>query len=225
MYDYLLTPKPPPILQTREEASSLNIKPDSVSLGGISAGAHTTLVLQLLARDAGIPLCLVMASVPSTTPALTFTDYTDSPYPSFHEFAKGPILPWLSIRWFGSLTMPQDQLPALRAQWPDWWFGVLDAKDLKGVCPTFVRTGECDPLCDEGEAYALKLAQAGNKVTIKRYLGAVHTFMYWPALKSKQVYDADSIQALKEAHGTGVVPKTKAKSQSWFKWFFGILKM
>lgn len=194
--------------QAREEATALNIKSDSVSIGGISAGAHTTLILQVLARDAGIPLRLALATVPSTSSALTFKDYTDSPHQSFREFAKGPILPWASIKWFGNTAMPQDKLPELHAMWPGWWFSLLDAEDLdlRGLCPTFVRTGECDPLCDEGEAYALKLARAGNKVTIKRYLGAVHTFMYWSTLKSKRAYDADSIQALKVAHDIAGAP-------------------
>lgn len=150
-----------------------------------------------------------MPTVPGTSPALAYKDYTDSPYPSFREFAKGPVLPWATIQFFGKYAMPQDKLPELRAMWPEWWFAldVLRVDELKGLCPTFVRTGECDPLRDEGEAYAFKLAQAGNTVTIKRYLGAVHTFMYWPGLKSKQAYDAESIRALREAHhGTTASP-------------------
>lgn len=184
---------------------SLNIKKDSVSVGGISAGAHITLVLQRLARDAGIALKLAMPSVPATTACLSYKDPSDSPYASFREFANGPVLPWASIKFFGNYTMPEDQREALRAMWPDWWFAPVGSavENLKGLCPTFVRTGECDPLCDEGEAYALKLAQAGNKVTIKRYLGSAHTFMAWPTLGKKKEYDADSIQALREAHGTG----------------------
>lgn len=165
-----------------------------------------------------------MPTVPCTTPALTYQEPTDSPYPSFREFAKGPVLPWASIRFFGSLAIPEDKRAELHALWPDWWFALdtRETKDLQGLCPTFVRTGECDPLCDEGEAYAFKLARAGNKVTIKRYLGAVHTFMYWPALKSKQTYDQESIQALRDAHGTwgNVTPETT--SQSWVKWLFSI---
>lgn len=145
-----------------------------------------------------------MPTVPCTTPALTYQAPHDSPYPSFRAFAQGPVLPWTSIRFFGRLAMPEDQLAALRAQWPAWWFALetRDTTELRGLCPTLVRTAECDPLCDEGEAYALKLAQAGNRVTVKRYLGAVHTFMYWPTLPSKQTYDDESIQALREAHGT-----------------------
>ncbi|KAL2193258.1 Alpha/Beta hydrolase protein, partial [Corynascus similis CBS 632.67] len=51
----------------RESASQLNINPTSVSIGGISAGGHICLVLQHMARDAGIPLKLCMASVTPAT--------------------------------------------------------------------------------------------------------------------------------------------------------------
>lgn len=154
-----------------------------------------------MARDAGVPLKLCMASVPPATEGLSYKDYTDSPFSSFHEFARGPILPWNRIKYFGQLCMPQDKLPELRNMWPDWWFAPLSAPNWAGLCDTFIRTAEVDPLRDEGEAYAVKLVAGGNKVTIKRYLGCPHTFMYIDALKKKQEYDRDAILALKIAHG------------------------
>jgi acetyl esterase len=42
--------------------------------------------------------------------------------------------------------------------------------------PTLVVTAEHDPLRDEGEELALRLAQAGIEVTATRYLGQVHGF-------------------------------------------------
>jgi acetyl esterase/lipase len=97
--------------------------------------------------------------------------------------------------------MPQDKLPELRAMWPDWWFAPIRAPDWKGLCDTFIRTAECDPLRDEGEAYGMKLVAGGNKVTIKRYLGCPHTFMYLPCMKQKGAYDQDAVDALRVAHG------------------------
>lgn len=141
-----------------------------------------------------------MATVPSATDALDYKEVTDSPFPSFQEFEKGPVLPWLIIKWFGTLTRQEDKLEELHRLWPAWWFAPLNAENFKDLCPTFIRTAECDPLRDEGEAYALKLAQAGNKVTLKRYQGSVHTFMFWPGVKAKEEYDLDSIEALKAAH-------------------------
>ena len=97
--------------------------------------------------------------------------------------------------------MPPEQLPSLREMWPDWWFAPLQARNWSNLCDTFIRTGELDPLRDEGEAYAMKLVAGGNKVAVKRYLGCPHTFMYVSSMKRKQEYDQDAIAALKAAHG------------------------
>ncbi|KAI0125649.1 Alpha/Beta hydrolase protein [Xylariales sp. AK1849] len=187
---------------TRNSAESLNIKPDSVSIGGISAGAHISIVLQHIARDIGIPLKLCLATVPPATEGLTYKYYTDSPFPSFHEFYRGPILPWASIKFFGETSFPRDKLEEHLALLPDWWVAPLKAKNWSRLCDTFIRTAECDPLRDEGEAYGMKLVAGGNKVTFKRYIGCPHAFMVWKDLQQKKDYDEDSIQALKTAHGT-----------------------
>ncbi|KAK3897530.1 Carboxylesterase NlhH [Staphylotrichum tortipilum] len=185
----------------RNSATTLNVNADSISIGGISAGSHICLVLQHMARDAGIPLKLCMASVTPATDALSYTYYTESPFPSFHEFSRGPVLPWERIKYFGRLCMPPEQLRSLREMWPDWWFAPLRAPNWNNLCDTFIRTGELDPLRDEGEAYSMKLVAGGNKVTVKRYLGCPHTFMYIDSMKRKQEYDQDAIAALRAAHG------------------------
>jgi len=184
----------------RDASSRLNINPTSVSIGGVSAGAHICLVLQHMARDAGIPLKLCLVSVPPSTDSLGYRFYTESPFPSFHEFHRAPVLPWKRIQYFGSYTMPPDKMPELRKLWPDWWLAPIRAQNWSGLCDTFIRTAEIDPLRDEGEAYGMKLVAGGSRVTFKRYLGCPHTFMYMPFMKQKEEYDKDAIQALKRAH-------------------------
>lgn len=183
-------------------AEKLNINPDSVSVGGISAGGTISLVLQHLARDAGVPLKLCMAAVPGTDKSLMYDDPSESPYPSFTEFANGPVLPFARIRLFGGICFPRDQLPERLALVPEWWTCPIRAENFRGLCDTFIRTGAVDPLRDEAEAYGFKLVQAGNvKVTMKRYTGCPHMFMYWRPMPQKHEYDEDSIRALKDAHG------------------------
>lgn len=187
--------------QARDSAATLNLNPASVSIGGISAGAQIALVLQHLARDAGMPLKLCMPSVAPTTEAFFYKFYTESPFPSFHEFYRGPILPWARIQWFGKHCIPPDKAAELTRTWPDWWFAPLKAPNWSGLCDTYLRTAECDVLRDEGEAYGMKLVAGGNTVTFKRYLGSPHTFMYLPCMKQKHVFDQDAVAALKAAHG------------------------
>lgn len=190
--------------KVRDASSTLNINPTSVSIGGVSAGAHISIVLQHMARDAGIPLKLCLATVPPSTDSLTYKFYTDSPYPSYHEFNRAPVLGWKRLQYFGRYAMPQDKMAELRKLWPDWWFAPIRAPNWSGLCDTFIRTAEVDPLRDEGEAYGMKLIAGGTKVTMKRYLGSPHTFMYLPFLKTKAEYDRDAIEALRVAHGIKV---------------------
>lgn len=156
--------------QVRDSHQELNIDPDSISIGGISAGAVFCLILQHLARDAQIPLKMAWVSVPSTTDILLHAAdaYAKAPYPSFIEYAKAPCLNWARLMYFGALAFPKEQVEEIRAKRPGWWLAPLTAPEFKGLCDTFISTAECDPLRDEGEAYGLKSIAAGNKVTMKR---------------------------------------------------------
>jgi acetyl esterase len=52
----------------------------------------------------------------------------------------------------------------------------LRVDSVEGVAPAVVVTGEYDPLRDEGEAYARRLADAGALAAEHRYPGMVHAF-------------------------------------------------
>jgi acetyl esterase len=53
----------------------------------------------------------------------------------------------------------------------------LKASDLSGLPPTLLMTTEFDPLRDEGDAFAEKLARHGVSVTHRRYDGMIHGFL------------------------------------------------
>jgi acetyl esterase len=55
-------------------------------------------------------------------------------------------------------------------------------EQLEGLPPALVIKGENDVLCDEGEAYARKLLEAGVRVTAVRYHGTIHDFVMLNAI-------------------------------------------
>ena len=53
----------------------------------------------------------------------------------------------------------------------------MDADDHEGLAPAFVLLAECDPLVDDGLAYADKLRAAGNAVELELVRGVTHDFI------------------------------------------------
>ncbi|KAF2813021.1 alpha/beta-hydrolase [Mytilinidion resinicola] len=189
-----------------EHASETNGLPDSISIGGISAGGQIACVLQHMARDARVPLKFAILSVP-TTDFHTYFPTPDHhapfhPLPSVARFAKAPSLPASRLAFFKSHVFPDEHRDFIEKEVPLMWRAPLHAPNFKELCDAFVITAECDPLVDEGEAYGRKMVEAGGMVIFKRYLGVPHPFMHMTkALAKARQYENDVCAALKMAHG------------------------
>ncbi len=145
-----------------DQADAWGLDPTRLAVGGDSAGGTLAAVTALHARDAGLPLALQVLITPGTTA------YADTE--SHERFAQGFLIDKLLIDWFFSHYIDPEQ----RA---DWRFAPLESPDVEGVAPAWVALAECDPLVDEGLAYADRLRMAGVPVELELYRGVTHDFV------------------------------------------------
>lgn len=146
---------------TVEHAGELRIDRARLAVGGESAGGNLTAVVTLMARDrGGPPILLQVLEIP-------VTDLTMSSR-SIVENGEGYLLTRTAMEQYRDfyLADPGD------AKNP--YASPLLADNLSGLPPALVTTAEFDPLRDEGEAYAARLAEAGVPVTQRRFEGHVH---------------------------------------------------
>lgn len=142
-----------------QNAERLGIDRNRISVGGDSAGGNLAAVVALKSRDKNGPAIALQAMVYPVTDLFSFD--TDS----YREFAEGYQLTKVAMEWFRDLYLSS----AGDARNP--YASPLLACDLRGLPPALVITAECDPLCDEGEAYAKRLQDAGVPVMYARYPG------------------------------------------------------
>ncbi len=134
----------------------------AVAVGGDSAGGNLAAAVTLLARDEGIPLSAQLLVYPNT-------DY-QSDTVSLREGDDPFLFNKTSVAWYWShyLAAPEDGLNPLASP--------LRAVTLEGLPPALVITAEYDPLRDQAEQYADRLAGSGVEVKLSRYEGMIHGF-------------------------------------------------
>ncbi|HJV59777.1 MAG TPA: alpha/beta hydrolase [Albitalea sp.] len=168
-----------------DEGASIGLDGTRLAVGGDSAGGTLAAVCAIHARDVDLPLRLQLLITPGTT-AHADTD-------SHRRFANDFLLEAKGIAWFFDHYID----PAWRE---DWRFAPLLADDLDGVAPACVVLAECDPLVDEGIAYADKLRLAGVDVALELYRGVTHDFIkLGRVLPEAHEAQAAAAAALKEA--------------------------
>jgi acetyl esterase len=173
-------------------AAEYALDPARFAVGGDSAGGTLAAVCAVLARDAGIAPLLQLLIYPSTC------GRQDTP--SHARLAEGHLLTGETIQWFFNHYLRD------AADRDDWRFapldGTRDAPSFAGLAPAWIAVAEYDPLVDEGEAYAQKLRDAGNAVTLVHYAGMIHEFFKMGSfVDDTRRAHAEAAQALRAAFG------------------------
>lgn len=175
------------------EGATRGLDTRRMALGGDSAGGTLAAACAIEARNAGLPLTLQLLFYPGCA--------GHQNTPSHTTFASGFVLEEPHITFFFEqyIRNPADR--------DDWRFAPLDGKgpdgqevDLGDVAPAWVGLAECDPLVDEGLAYADRLRLAGVRVDLEIYRGVVHEFIKMGrAIPEAATAHADAARALRHA--------------------------
>jgi acetyl esterase len=194
--DYRLAPEHPfpaavedcyaALVWVSEHAGEIGGDPDRLAVGGDSSGGNLSAVTALKARDLNGPaLAFQLLIYPPTNLASMDTDSwntLDDDYLLTREavdFMRGEYVPDLSDRKLADVS------PLL-------------AENHSGLPPALVITAEFDPLKDEGEAYAQKLAAAGVPTRHIRYEGVLHGFFGIPVFRKGRTSLQETAETLRE---------------------------
>ena len=142
-------------------ARELGADPDRLALGGDSAGGNLAAVTAIEAARSGLPLRLQLLIYPATD----MTGKTESR----RLFAAGFMLTQSGLaeaehHYVGSRDRTDPRASPMKADLP------------AGLAAAYVATAGFDPLRDEGEEYARRMAAAGVDVTVRRFDGHIHSF-------------------------------------------------
>ncbi len=162
-----------------DHAAEIDVDPARLAVGGDSAGGNLSAAIALKARDeGGPPLRYQLLVYPVMNHGFDTESYRDN--------ADGYLLTRDMMEWFWGHYLTSDDHGAHPLASP------LRAADLAGLPPAMVITAEYDPLRDEGEAYADRLAAAGVPVDRIRYDGLIHAFWQMPAVFPQALDAADA---------------------------------
>lgn len=161
-------------------ATRLGLEPRRVAVGGDSAGGNLATVVALMARERGGPALVHQVLI------YPVTDHNLNT-PSYVENGTGYVLTREGMRWFWNHYLARE------SQGREPFASPLRAPSLAGLPSALVITAECDPLRDEGEAYAARLRDAGVPVTVTRYAGMFHGFVRMTSILDKARTALDEI--------------------------------
>ena len=147
------------------QGKALGVDPSRIAVGGDSAGGTISTILAHMARDEGIQLALQLLIYPGTSGGIDAQRF-----PSHQHYAQGYVMDTELVHYFfDSALRNTDNAP--------WQFSPLNAPNFSGLAPCWLGLAECDPLYDEGMAYADALRVAGVTVDLEIYRGVTHEFI------------------------------------------------
>ena len=174
-----------------EHGDALGVDGGRVAVGGDSAGGNLTAAVALMARDRGRPPLLFQLLIYPVTAA-------DFETASYQACAEGYGMSRADMIWFWDHYVPD------AAGRKNPYAAPLHAADLSGLPPALVITAEYDTLCDEGEAFAARLHDAGVPTTLARYEGQIHGFVgNFAIMEQGRVAVDQAAEALREAFARG----------------------
>ena len=173
-----------------EHSGEIGADPARLAVGGDSAGGNLAAGVALRARADGPALAGQLLVYPNTD------QLADD------ESMRAADDPFLfnrhSVAWYRQhyLASPGDAASPLASP--------LRAESLAGLPPALVITAEYDPLRDQGEAYARRLADDGVQVELSRFPGMAHGFFTMAGtVDASRAAIAQAASQLRAWFGTG----------------------
>jgi acetyl esterase len=149
----------------RHNAEEIGGDPARIVLAGDSSGGNLATVAARHARTSeGPPVLMQVLFYPSTN--ISSFDAN-----SFREYGEDHLLTEKSVESFRAFYLPE------RSDWTSPDASPLLAEDLGGMPSSLIIGAGCDPLRDEGEAYARKLSERGVTVTYHLEPHLIHAFL------------------------------------------------
>ncbi len=153
--------------------------------GDSSGGTLSAVVAQHAPGIPGLRIVLQVLIYPGTDLRMVSETYRTN--------GEGYFLTAAKMRWFIEkyLSRPEDALDPRASP--------LLAPSLAGQPPALILTASLDPLLAEGQAYAVRLEEAGTPVEIVNYEGWPHGFFFWSETESARDATARIVAALGSA--------------------------
>ncbi len=147
-----------------ENPEQLGADPERIAVGGDSAGGYLSAVVALKAAEWGVPCAFQLLIYPVTN----MVEKSESRR-MFGEgfFLTTEFTDLATEMYFIDEADRHDPLASI----------AFTEKIPENLAPAYVATAGFDPLRDEGEAWARRLADSGIDVTLRRFPGLIHGFL------------------------------------------------